>query len=317
MPRLAFSALATPYLPLSEAVFGAIGLTIGTRWSTPSSSARVFRIGFVVIELAMMLIVIGVLKRAGRSAWWAALYAWHPLPIAELAGSGHQEVIGVACLVGSLAVFTGVPRKTWRWTMPLALSALGKPITLPAGAIMLRGRPLREWFTCGLIGAIVIIVCIAPLWLIWGDHGRAYQNWRATVDQLGQRFAHFGGVYEAVLATARQITTADCRLFGIDVPPDWLARNVCLAIFAAAAIGIFLSRSTAGTRRPQCCSRWSCWRPSRIHGICSGHSRSSPWPTAAPSGCCRSLSHGVMLPGLTPYIERSHPGCWRRPTYPS
>src|SRR5206468_7065609 len=86
VPRLAFSELATPYLPLSEAVFGTIGLTIGTRWSTPSSSARVFRVGFVVIELAMVLIMVVVLKRAGRSAWWAALYAWHPLPIVELAG---------------------------------------------------------------------------------------------------------------------------------------------------------------------------------------------------------------------------------------
>lgn len=245
VPRLAFPELATPYLPVSEAVFGAIGLTIGARWSTPSASARAFRVGFVVIELAMMLITVVVLKRVGRSAWWAALYAWHPLPLAELAGSGHQEVIGVACLVGSLAVFTTVPGKTWRWTALLALSALGKPITLPAGAIMLRGRPLREWLVSAVTGAVVIVACIAPLWLIWGDHGQAYRNWRATVDQLGQRSTHFGGVYEAVLAAARQATPADGRVLGLDLSPEWLARNVCLAIFAAAAIAIFFSRSNA------------------------------------------------------------------------
>ena len=245
VPRLAFPELATPYLPVSEAVFGAIGLTIGTRWSTPSSSARAFRVGFVVIELAMMLTMVVALKRAGRSAWWAALYAWHPLPISELAGSGHQEVIGVACLVGSLAIFTTVPGNTWRWTALLALSALGKPITLPAGVIMLRGRPLREWFACAIIGAVVIAACIAPLWLIWGDHGRAYQNWRATVDQLGQGSAHFGGVYEAVRAAARQVTPTDGRVLGLNLPPEWLARIVCLAIFAAVAIGIFFRRSNA------------------------------------------------------------------------
>jgi hypothetical protein len=245
VPRLGFSELATPYLPVSEAVFGAIGLTIGTRWSTPSASARAFRVGFVVMELAMILIMVVVLKRAGRSAWWAALYAWHPLPISEVAGSGHQEAIGVACLVGSLAVFTIVPGKTWRWTAPLALSALGRPITLPAGAIMLRGRPLREWFVSAVIGAVVVIACIAPLWLIAGDHGRAYRNWRATVDQLVQRSAHFGGVYEGVLAAARRMTPADGRVLGLDLPPERLARNVCLTIFAAAAIGLFWSRSNA------------------------------------------------------------------------
>jgi alpha-1,6-mannosyltransferase len=175
VPRLAFPDLATPYLPVSEAVFGAIGFTIRERSSDPASSARAFRTGFVVIEVAMMLIMFAVLKRARRSAWWAALYAWHPLPISELAGSGHQEVIGIVGLVASLAIFTAVPARTWRWTASLALSALGKPIKLPAAAIMLRGRPLREWLASAAIGAVVIAACIAPPWLIWGDHGRAYE----------------------------------------------------------------------------------------------------------------------------------------------
>jgi hypothetical protein len=226
-------------------VFGAIGLTIGKRWSDPASSARAFRIGFLLIELAMMLTMFAVLKRAGRSAWWAALYAWHPLPISELAGSGHQEVIGVACLVGSLALFTTAPGKNMRWTALLALSALGKPISLPAGAIMLRGRPLRDWFACAGIGAVVIVACIAPPWLIWGDHGLAYQNWRATVEELGARFSHFSGVYEAVLAGVRHAVPAAGKVLGFSIRPEWLARTVCLALFAAAAIVIFLSRLNA------------------------------------------------------------------------
>jgi len=241
VPRLGFPDLATPYLPVSEAVFGAIGFTIGERWSDPASSARAFRTGFVVIELAMMLIMFAVLKRARRSAWWAALYAWHPLPISELADSGHQDVIGIACLVASLAIFTGVPARTWRWTVLLALSALGKPITLPAAAIMLRGRRLRDWLASAAVGAVVIAACIAPPWLIWGDYGRAYQNWHTTVDELAGRFTHFGGVYELVLAGVRQAMPP----LRFNLSPYWLARNVCLAIFVAAAITIFFSRLDA------------------------------------------------------------------------
>jgi len=53
---------------VSEAVFGAIGVTIGPRWSDPASSARAFRVGLVVIELAMIVIMLSALRRAGRSA---------------------------------------------------------------------------------------------------------------------------------------------------------------------------------------------------------------------------------------------------------
>lgn len=238
LPRLAFPELATPYLPVSEAVFGAFGSAIGERWSDPASSARVFRTGFVAIEAAMMLIMLAALKRAGRSAWWAALYVWHPLPIAEVADSGHQDVIGIACLVASLAVFSAVPATTWRWTALLALSALGKPITLPAAPIMLRGRPLREWLASAAVGAVVVAACIAPPWLIWGDHGRAYHNWRTTVDELAGRFTHFGGVYELVLAAVRLLAPAPW----LNLTPEWLARNVCLALSAAAVLAVFWSR---------------------------------------------------------------------------
>jgi hypothetical protein len=245
VPRLAFPELATPYLSVSLAVFGAIGLTISPQGSNPMASARVFRMGFVMIEFAMMLTLIAMLRRAGRSAWWAALYAWHPLPIAELAGSGHQEVIGIACLVASLAAFTSAPGKTWRWTVWLALSALGKPITLPAGPIMLRGRPRREWLVSAVVGGAVIGACIAPLWLIWGDQGRAYQAWHATATDLGKRFTHFAGVYEAILAAVRHTIPAGAAVLGFNLPPEWVARNVCLAIFLAVTIGIFFSRLNA------------------------------------------------------------------------
>jgi hypothetical protein len=66
-------------------------------------------------------------------------------------------------------------------------------------------------------------------------------NWHTTVDDLAGRFTHFGGVYELVLAGVRQAMPPQ----RFNLPPEWLARNVCLAIFVAAAITIFLSRLDA------------------------------------------------------------------------
>jgi hypothetical protein len=87
--------------------------------------------------------------------------------------------------------------------------------------------------------------CIAPFWLIWGDHGRAYHAWRATAIDLGQRFTHFGGGYEAILFAVRHAMPAGGRALGFALAPAWVARNVCLATFLAVAIAIFFTRLNA------------------------------------------------------------------------
>jgi uncharacterized membrane protein YsdA (DUF1294 family) len=245
LPLVTYPELATPYLPVSELVFGGIGLFIGERWSDPLSSARVFRITFVAIEIILMLLMLAALRRSERSAWWLALYAWHPLPITEFAGSGHQDIIGMVLLVGSLLAFTLAPGKTARWSALLALSAMGKPFTLPAGAMMLRGRPVREWIVSLATGAAVGLLALAPFWLIWGDHGAAYHHWRATADVLAEKFAHFGGVYEATLGVVRDVMPAEGQPAGYNLKQEWLARKICAGMLAIIAAGIFASRMNA------------------------------------------------------------------------
>ena len=242
LPLVTYPELATPYLPVSHVVFGAIGKCIGVEWSDPIASAQVFRISFVFIELVLMLLLLAALRRMGRSAWWLALYAWHPLPISEFAGSGHQDIVGIVFLVASLLAFTIKPAKTWLWSVLLALSAMGKPFTLPAGAMMLRGRPRREWLKSLAIGAAVGAVALAPFWYFWGDHGKAYRNWHATADVLAEKFAHFGGVYEPVLGVVQRVLPADGQPAGYNLKQEWLARKICFGVLVVIAIGVFLSR---------------------------------------------------------------------------
>lgn len=241
VPLITYPELATPYLPVSQCVFGVIGTTIGKSSSNPESSARAFRVGFTVIEIILIVLIFAALKHAGRSPWWAALYAWHPLPISEIAGSGHQDVIGITFLVASLLAFSIAVQKTWRWTTLLGLSALGKPFTIPAGAIMLRGRPFRQWIKSAAIGVLVLAIAFAPFWLIWGDHGRAYHHWKHTADVLAEKFAHFGGVYEPVLSIVREVMPADGKPEGFNLKQEWLARKMCLGMFAIAGLAIFLN----------------------------------------------------------------------------
>jgi hypothetical protein len=110
---------------------------------------------------------------------------------------------------------------------------------------MLRGRPLCEWIRSVVVGTFVAAVMLAPFWVIYGDHGRAYRNWKATANDLAERFAHFGGVYQPVLATVRIAIPAEGKPDGFNLKQEWLARKICLGIFGIAAIGIYFSRLNA------------------------------------------------------------------------
>ena len=192
-----------------------------------------------------MLLLLSALRRTGRSAWWLALYAWHPLPISEIAGSGHQDIIGIVFLVASLLSFAIKPARTWLWSVLLALSAMGKPFTLPAGAMMLRGRPWREWMKSLAVGASVGVIALSPFWYFWGDRGTSYRNWHDTADVLTEKFAHFGGVYEPLLGAVRTIIPADGQPVGYNLKQEWLARKICFGLLALITVGIFFSRMSA------------------------------------------------------------------------
>lgn len=62
------------------------------------------RLTFVLFDLWIVALVLWKLVRDGRSVWWAALYAWHPLAVSEVAWSGHQDVIGIAWMLMALTL---------------------------------------------------------------------------------------------------------------------------------------------------------------------------------------------------------------------
>ena len=222
LPRLNNPRMTTIYLPTSQWVFAA----------TPSSSTRVYRAVFTVFDVAVIGLILVGLARAGRSAWWAALYAWHPLPLAEIAGSGHQEGLGVALLVGMLLLADRFPGRVWVWTSLLAAAALVKPVVLPVAAFALKGQRWRAWVLSLAIGAVVCTTIAAPLWFT--DGGEPIRHLMETADRFRLKWAHFGSVYEPLLWSIETVR------------PDWgndrqeiLARRICTAFVAAVIAGLW------------------------------------------------------------------------------
>lgn len=127
LPPLAHRDIRSVYPPAAQAVF------------------RVFSGGGIVCLKAVFaaadLSVVALLAGAGGpgTAFGAALYAFHPLPITETAGQGHLDSLGVALLLASLSHLTRNRRAVAG--VALAMSVLTKYISL-AGAIPIfrRGR---------------------------------------------------------------------------------------------------------------------------------------------------------------------------------
>lgn len=240
-----YGELSTPYLPVSHLTFGALGLIIRfqEQWSDPISSARVFRAGFMCLEFVTIVLLFAACRRAGRSAWWVALYAWHPLPISEIAGSGHQDIIGITLLIAALLAYSANPRRIARWAGLLTLSVLVKPIAAAAGAMMIckaSRESARQAARAALVAVPIAVILLALFWLVPEHSGLAFANWRATVGLLAEKWAHFGGLYELALAIVRRALPAEGQPAGYNLVQELAARRVCMALLIAACVLIFV-----------------------------------------------------------------------------
>ena len=98
-----FPHLRTVYPPLTQQAF-----RFGA-WLGPTLTSQ--KAIFVSVELITLLCLLLILHRRGKSLLWVTAYAWHPLAVLEVAGSGHNDALGIAMLW--LGVLGWEVR--WRW----------------------------------------------------------------------------------------------------------------------------------------------------------------------------------------------------------
>ena len=88
------------------------------------------KLGWLALEALAMLALTRLLAQLGRPPAELLLYAWHPLPVWEIAGDGHVDAGMAAFLVLALWAWTA-GRRLATGTL-LAVSVLIKPLTLVA-----------------------------------------------------------------------------------------------------------------------------------------------------------------------------------------
>lgn len=167
--RVEYWKLPAIYPPGAQAFAAAV--------TAVSTSPRVMKAALVLAEAALVAALICLLRRRGRDPLLVVAYAWNPLPLVEIAGSGHGDVLGVALAAAALAAAS-------RPALAGALAALSGTVKFAGFALLpflwRRLADGRRRLALALAAAVSTAAVTAP-----------FLSPAAAPDGLAARFAEF------------------------------------------------------------------------------------------------------------------------------
>lgn len=161
--RINHPQYVTIYPPMAQLVFAA-GAAAG---ETLTGLKGVL----VLVDLGLCGLLLMLLQRLKLPSWRAALYAWHPLPLLEIAASGHVDGAGMALVMASFALLATARMGAGEgWRVPAAgglLAAAGLVKLLPVALVppVLAAVPRqRRWLFIagGLAGVLLLVLPFLP-----------------------------------------------------------------------------------------------------------------------------------------------------------
>ncbi|NKB70696.1 MAG: hypothetical protein GKR89_26800 [Candidatus Latescibacteria bacterium] len=156
--------LPTIYPPLSQ-LFFRLAASVH-----PSPTA--VKIGLTLVEMGLVLILPAILSQRRQDRRRVLIYAWNPLPIIEIAGSGHSDSLGVFLLFLALYCLGG--HRPARATAALAAAFLSKFLPIMLVPLFWRqlgpaaGRSfMHRWFSLRRRLALMWFPCLAGLGFLY------------------------------------------------------------------------------------------------------------------------------------------------------
>jgi len=128
------------------------------------------KVFLVLFDIGLCILLILLLKRLEMPAWRAVLYAWNPLPVLEIASSGHVDGAGLTLLIGALYLLvmhrprsSGNVPESWPFLLSGSLAAsacLVKlfPLVLAPVLFMLVPKKRRLSFAAGFISILAALM---------------------------------------------------------------------------------------------------------------------------------------------------------------
>jgi hypothetical protein len=190
--RINYPEIRTIYPPLTQALFAA---TYGLH-----GSLKAFQVAAVAGDLLLIALLAMLLRAFAKPAWWLALYALHPLPIVEFAGSGHFDAWAMAAVLA--AILLHVRGLAALSTLALAAGILLKTWPFVLVPLFLRHRP--RWHLA------LLIASVAGLYAAYFDPGML-QPW---FDYAG-RWRFNDGVFWLLHAATGSLPAAKAAAAGL------------------------------------------------------------------------------------------------------
>ena len=201
--------IPTIYPPLAQLFFRAICLL--------SATPAAFKLALLLCDWGLCLLLAHSLVRRGQDPRRVVLYAWHPLPLVEVAGSGHIDALGVLLLFTALYAL-----HSQRWAAAVCALAGAFLVKLVPLALLpsFWRRPRAGWLNFRQRSALLLFPILGLL-AFWpfADAGEKLATGLLTYVQHW----HFNA--------------AAYSLFRLALEPLH-ARWLCTALFALVALGV-------------------------------------------------------------------------------
>jgi len=238
--RLPHRQVPTVYPPLALAVFSA---------STHlPMSAFALKALLTLFDLATCWLLLVLARMVGLPTSRVAWYAWNPLVSLEVAGMGHVDALGVACMVLLVVCLSRRPR----WAIGAALAAAGgvlaKLVPLVGFPIWARqsGRPVLFLSIAGgvtlmALAPVVVSSGGVPVGLVtfgvsWEFNGPLYEPLWRLIDRLEIPSAASG------LLDSLKIRTGEHdfwnQLYPFNYPQLWARLILGIALLAALGVAV-------------------------------------------------------------------------------
>jgi hypothetical protein len=167
--------IKTPYPPFAQNVFYLLTAIGGT--------PIVFKLGMLLFDILLMVVLRLLLRAEGLSPSLLMLYAWHPLPVVEFAGSAHLDIIALCLLF--LAYFLVL--RNWRSAGGLSLAAAVMTKYLPLVALPWLVKKGKFWFLFSFV--IGVLILIAQFYIVdrsmFSGLFMFYRKWRFNDSLFG------------------------------------------------------------------------------------------------------------------------------------
>lgn len=129
-------------------------------------SVLAMKFALLLFEAAGIAAIIALLRRLGKPPTRVAAYAWHPLPVWEIAGNGHVDAAMMAFLLIGLLLY--VHGRTMIAGILITLGALVKPLTVLVLPVL--WRPW-DWRLPICVAVTLILAYVPYLSVGWGVFG--------------------------------------------------------------------------------------------------------------------------------------------------